>query len=143
MEAVTIPGLESSSHLSLLHGRQCHCLETAPVQLNKCSGAQTPSWAYLVVQVVNNLPANVRDLSSIPGSGRSMEKGMTNHSSILVWRSPWIEELGRSQRFRHDSASTTFFSLPYSSIFPSSNILLVPFNSKPNQNLTDKRLWEM
>ena len=32
------------------------------------------------------------DLSSIPGSGRSLEKGMATHSSILAWRTPWIEE---------------------------------------------------
>ena len=37
--------------------------------------------------VVKNLPANaceVVDASSIPGSGRSLEKGMVTHSSILA-----------------------------------------------------------
>ena len=29
---------------------------------------------------------------SIPGSGRSLEKGMATHSSILAWRIPWTEE---------------------------------------------------
>ena len=36
--------------------------------------------------VVKNLPANagdVRDMGSIPGSSRSLEKGMATHSSIL------------------------------------------------------------
>ena len=28
------------------------------------------------------------DLGSIPGSGRSPEKEMANHSSILIWKSP-------------------------------------------------------
>ena len=32
---------------------------------------------------------NVRDLGSIPGLGRSLEKGKATHSSILAWRSPW------------------------------------------------------
>ena len=28
------------------------------------------------------------DLGSITGSGRSLEKGMATHSSILTWRTP-------------------------------------------------------
>ena len=28
------------------------------------------------------------DLASIPGSGRSLEKGMATHSSILAWKIP-------------------------------------------------------
>ena len=44
---------------------------------------------------------------SIPGSGRSLEKEMATHSSILARRIPWTEEFGRlqsmgSQRVRHD-----------------------------------------
>jgi len=36
-----------------------------------------------------------------------LEKEMVTHSSILAWRIPWAEELGRlqfigSQRVRHD-----------------------------------------
>ena len=36
----------------------------------------------------------------------TLEKGMATHSSILAWRIPWTEELGRllskrSQRVRH------------------------------------------
>ena len=40
---------------------------------------------------------DIRDAGLIPGSGRSLEKGMTTHSSILAWRIPWIEEPGRRQ----------------------------------------------
>ena len=40
---------------------------------------------------------NVGDLGSIPGSGRSPEKGMAAHSSILAWRIPWTEEPGGLQ----------------------------------------------
>ena len=44
---------------------------------------------------------------SIPGSEDPLEKEMATHSSILAWRIPWTEELGRlqstgSQRVRHD-----------------------------------------
>ena len=50
--------------------------------------------------VVKNLPVNVGDtgdVDSVPGSGRSLEEGMATHSSILAWRTPWTEELGRLQ----------------------------------------------
>jgi len=44
--------------------------------------------------VVKDPPANAgdtRDTVSIPGSGRSLEKEMATHSSILAWRIPWTE----------------------------------------------------
>ena len=47
--------------------------------------------------MVNNLFAkagDIRDLGSILGSGRSPEKGMATHSSILAWRIPWTEQPG-------------------------------------------------
>ena len=53
-----------------------------------------------MVLVVKNLPANVRDIRDVgllPGLGRSLEKGMETHSSILAWRVPWTEEPGRLQ----------------------------------------------
>ena len=40
---------------------------------------------------------NAGDLGSIPGLGKPLEKGMATHSSILDWRIPWTEELGRLQ----------------------------------------------
>ena len=50
---------------------------------------------------------NEGDLGLIPGSGRSLEKGMATHSSILSWRIPWTEkphglQSTGSQRVRHD-----------------------------------------
>ena len=35
---------------------------------------------------------NVGDPGSIPGLGRSLEKEMATHSSILAWEIPWTEE---------------------------------------------------
>ena len=35
---------------------------------------------------VKNPPANAGDVGPIPGSGRSLEKDMATHSSILAWR---------------------------------------------------------
>ena len=46
---------------------------------------------------VKNTPASageVRDVGSIPGSGRPLEKGVATHSSILAWRIPRTEEPG-------------------------------------------------
>ena len=37
---------------------------------------------------------NAGDMGSIPRLGRSPEKGMAIHSSILAWRIPWTEEPG-------------------------------------------------
>ena len=47
--------------------------------------------------MVKDLPANAGDLGSIPDSGRSLEKEMATHSSILAWRIPWTEEPGELQ----------------------------------------------
>ena len=78
---------------------------------------------------------NVGDLGSIPGLGRSPGEGNGNHSSILAWWIPWMEEPGGlqstgSQRVGHDwatwlcchclSMSRRFCSLIYSfSLSPS------------------------
>ena len=50
--------------------------------------------------VAKNTPANAeaaRDAGSSPGSGRSLEKEVATHSSILAWEIPWTEESGRLQ----------------------------------------------
>ena len=57
--------------------------------------------------VVKNLPANAGDLGLIPWSGRSLEKEMTTHSSVLAWRIPGKGEPGGlpfmgSHRVGHD-----------------------------------------
>ena len=60
--------------------------------------------------VVKNLPASAGDVGSIRRSGRSLEKEMATHSSILAWEMLWTEELDSllyvgSQRVRHDLAT--------------------------------------
>ena len=42
---------------------------------------------------VMSLPFNMQ-CSSIPGSGRSLEKEMADRSNILAWEIPWTEEPG-------------------------------------------------
>ena len=38
--------------------------------------------------MVKNLPANTRDMISIPGLENPLVEGMATHSSILAWRFP-------------------------------------------------------
>ena len=45
----------------------------------------------------NKSTCNAGEPGLIPGSRRSLEKGMETHSSILVWRIPWTEEPGKLQ----------------------------------------------
>ena len=65
------------------------------------------SWAFLVAQMVKNLPAMLETWVQSLGWEDALEEGMETHSSILAWRIPWTEEPGGlqtmgSQRVRHD-----------------------------------------
>ena len=67
----------------------------------------TDFWrASQVVLVVKNPLANagdIRDVGSIPGSGRSPGEGMATHSSTLAWTAePGAIWFAGSQRIRHD-----------------------------------------
>ena len=60
--------------------------------------------------MVKNPPANTgdtRDTGSILGSGRSLEKEMATHSSILVWEIPRIEEPGHYNPCGHKESDMT------------------------------------
>ena len=77
-------------------------------------GIYTLLWnrASLVAQMVKNQPAMQETWVWSLGWEDLLEKGMTTHSSILVWRIPWTEEPGRlqsmgSQRIGHDWATFT------------------------------------
>ena len=70
-----------------------------------------------MVPVVKNPPTSagdIRDVDSLPGSGRSPREGHGNLlSSILAWRIPWTEEPGGLQsmglqRVRHDWRDLAF-----------------------------------
>ena len=87
--------------------------------LHACSVDQDPSVnVILVVLLYGSFPggtngkeppanaANMRDVGSIPGSGRS-PRGENGNPLQYSWRIPWTEEPGRlqsigSQRVRHD-----------------------------------------
>ena len=75
------------------------------------------AWASLVAQTVKKKKQNClqcRRPGFDPWIGKThLEKGMATHSSILAWKTPWIEEPGRlqstgSQRVGHDRVTNTF-----------------------------------
>ena len=76
-------------------------------------------WGWIYYRHVETFPSDTsgkesasnaedkREVVSIPGSGRSLEKKIATISSILAWKIPWSEEPGGlqsmgSQRVRHD-----------------------------------------
>ena len=65
------------------------------------------SWAPLVAQMVKNPLAMQEIWVRSLGQEDTLEKGMATHSSILAWKIPWTEKLGRlqstaSQRVKYD-----------------------------------------
>ena len=60
------------------------------------SSSILPIYVFHLFGSDGKVPAfNAGQLVSIPGSGKSLEKGMASHSSILDCRISWTEELGR------------------------------------------------
>ena len=53
--------------------------------------------ASLLAQMVKNLPAVQETQAQSLGPVDHLEKEMATHSSILAWKIPWTEELGRLQ----------------------------------------------
>ena len=51
-------------------------------------------WAFLVAQLVKNLPAMPETQVQSLGWEDPLEKGAATHSSILAWEVPWTEEPG-------------------------------------------------
>ena len=65
------------------------------------------TWASLMAQRVQNLPALQETHVQSLGCEDPLGKGMATHSSILAWRTPWTEEPGGLkamglQRLGHD-----------------------------------------
>ena len=64
------------------------------------------AWPFSVVLVVKNPSDNagdLRDATSIPGSGRSPEEGQCNPFQYSCWRIPWTEGRGGLQSIRSQS----------------------------------------
>ena len=61
------------------------------------AGQHGLSLASLVAQLVKNPPAMEETRIRSLGWEDPLEKAMAAHSSILAWKIPWTEELGRLQ----------------------------------------------
>ena len=55
------------------------------------------NWAFLVAQMVKNLPAMQETCVLSLGQEDPLEKGTATHSCILAWEIPRTEEPGRLQ----------------------------------------------
>ena len=83
------------SHPSYSHwprcalGSMCVAREWHPYEVT-CA----PMGAFLVAQMVKNLPAMQETQVWSLGQEDPLEKGLAIHSSILAWRFPWAEEPG-------------------------------------------------
>ena len=64
-------------------------------------------WGQMLYRLSHQGSHNAGNPGSIPGSGRSLEKEMATHSSILAWRIPWTEEPGSLQSLRSKESDTT------------------------------------
>ena len=64
-------------------------------------------WASLITQLVKNLPAMQETQVQFLGREDPLEKEMTTHSSILVWKIPWAQESGRLQSMGSQESETT------------------------------------
>ena len=70
------------------------------------SWKQLFTWAPLLAQCKES-PANAGDSGSIPGLGRSLDKEMATHSSILAWEIPCTEEPDKLQSMGSEESDTT------------------------------------
>ena len=69
------------------------CKESDTTEATWHSTEHVYTWAPLVAQTVENLPAMQETWVWPLGQEYPLEKGMTTHSSILALRIPWTEEL--------------------------------------------------
>ena len=73
---------------------------------------------------------DVWDLSSIPGSGRSLgvqSQGMASHSNIPAWRIPWTEESGGLQSIGSQRVGHGWSDLAHTHQLESSFSLMIAF----------------
>ena len=102
----------------------------------------------LVAELFKESVCNAGDLGSTPGLGRSPEKGMATHSSILAWRIPWRQSMG-SQRVRHDWVTNTFTligqlnskNLIHNYAYNRCYIRHLSYHEKSAQPTSPKNLW--
>ena len=90
--------------------RLCAVLWTAAFQ-TPLSTSNKPYGAYLVAQMVKNLPEMWETQVQSLGQEGHLEKGMATHSSILAWRIPWTQESSGLQSIGLDMTEQLTLSL--------------------------------
>ena len=90
-----LPRVWASLIAQLIKESACNAGDTSSISGSRGSAGEGRgyplqySWASPVAQLVKKKSAyDARDLGSIPGLGRSLEKGKATHSSTLAWRIP-------------------------------------------------------
>ena len=63
--------------------------------------------AFLVTQMLKNLPAMQETQVQSTGREDTLEKGMATQSTLLAWRIPWTEKPGRYNLWGHKALGTT------------------------------------
>ena len=69
-----------------------------------------------MAQMVKSLPAMQETQVRSLGQEYPLEKEIATHSSILAWRIPWMEELGRLQSTGCKESDTTEFKIEYMTV---------------------------
>ena len=115
-----IPSL-NSVHLALTWERERDCLSTSPSfwdtsgtpRTHESHRAETRKGEAdskvfsQIAQLGKNTPAMQEAWVWSLGGEDPLEKDMATHSSILAWRIPWTEELGRLQSTGSQESDTT------------------------------------
>ena len=105
--------IEKSSFSHLNHFLQCvcACVSVCVCCRLHCQARQT--WYVVlcicphVAQLVKNLPAMLDTWVQFLGRKDPLEKEMATHSSIVAWRIPWTEELGKIQSIGQQESDMT------------------------------------
>ena len=99
-----------------------------------------------------NLPANARDVGSIPGSGRLLGGGNGNPLQYFPWEIPWTEEPGGLQsmglqRVSHDLVTEKQQIIEPLKIHPGeraeSNLMVEPLLATRPKALTEVYIMKM
>ena len=86
------------------------CLLRVRKLFTRPSGTRRTS---LVAQKVKNLPAMQATWVRSLGWEDPLEKAMAAHTSILAWRIPWTEELGRQDSSVENSQNSPQSPIPF------------------------------
>ena len=103
--------------------------------------------AFLVSQMVKNLPAMWKTWVRFLGWKDPLEKEVITHSSILAWRIPWTEESGGLQSMGLQESDTTewlhfhFFTFMHWRRKWQPTPVVLPGESQWQESLVGVRLW--